>query len=223
MTSEAPSQIASLLQSASLKRNPSPEHDINPSTAASEKVPVHLNPYADLDEVDEAGEDEIPVSLLNPIPRHNHMPPLPDMRFEQSYLKSIENAGDWKGVAWITVRDQVRWIAFPRGTMEWDGDETRRVRKETKRLTLDQVIMCFAQGVVWNLLLHGWRYFNRSTKFSGRSIGARIRRWWWGVNNWKIPTEAVHGAREERLTRNMGAVSAVFLNVRPLNVKLSVS
>lgn len=35
------------------------------------------------------------------------MPPLPDLRFEQSYLKSIEKAEGWKGVMWITFRDQV--------------------------------------------------------------------------------------------------------------------
>ncbi|KAI7003622.1 hypothetical protein KC362_g19001, partial [Hortaea werneckii] len=25
------------------------------------------------------------------------------------------------------------------------------------------------------------------TKFSGQTVGAKIRRWWWGVNNWKVP------------------------------------
>jgi hypothetical protein len=53
-------------------------------------------------------EDEIPISVLNPVPRKQTMPPLPDLRFEQSYLKSIEKAESWKGVAWITLRDQVR-------------------------------------------------------------------------------------------------------------------
>jgi hypothetical protein len=33
--------------------------------------------------------------------------PLPDLRFEQSYLKSIENATTWQAVAYITVKDQV--------------------------------------------------------------------------------------------------------------------
>jgi len=45
------------------------------------------------------------------------------------------------------------------------------------------------QGTVWSLVLHGWRYWNRSTNFSGRTVGAKLRRWWWGVNKWKIPTE----------------------------------
>lgn len=72
--------------------------------------------------------------------------------------------------------------------------------------------MCFAQGVLWNLLLHGWRYFNRSSKFSGRTVGAKLRRWWWGVNNWKIPAEKGYGLKNR--TRDMAGVSTVFLNVR---------
>lgn len=82
------------------------------------------------------------------------MPPLPDLRFEQSYLKSLEGAKSWKGVLWITFRDQV--------------------------------LLALTQGAIWTLLLSGWRYWNRSSQFSGHSVGARIRRWWWGVNNWAV-------------------------------------
>lgn len=28
---------------------------------------------------------------------------------------------------------------------------------------------------------------NRGTKFTGQTLGARVRNWWWKVNNWKIP------------------------------------
>ena len=35
-------------------------------------------------------------------------PPIPDLRFEQSYLASISGAETWGKVAWITTRDQVR-------------------------------------------------------------------------------------------------------------------
>lgn len=80
---------------------------MNPSTAASKKQPVRLRSHADPDASD-VEEDEIPISLLNPVPRHNTMPPLPDMRFEQSYLKSIEHTKSWQGVLWVTLRDQVR-------------------------------------------------------------------------------------------------------------------
>ncbi|XP_014551234.1 hypothetical protein COCVIDRAFT_31208 [Bipolaris victoriae FI3] len=169
MDSDAPIEVGSVLQGASINRHPSPRHDVNPSTAASKKQPVHLNEHPDPDASD-VGEDEIPLSVLDPVPRNKAMPPLPDLRFEQSYLKSIEHADGWKGVLWITLRDQV--------------------------------IMCFAQGVLWTLLLNGWRHWNRSTKFSGQGVGARIRRWWWGVNNWSIPT-AKSRLRDPKLARNV--------------------
>ncbi|KAL6705650.1 hypothetical protein ACN47E_006597 [Coniothyrium glycines] len=156
MESDIPIEVASTLQGASIKRHPSPRHDLNPSTAASEKQPVTLNAHADADTTPGVAEDEIPISVLEPVPRKQNMPPLPDLRFEQSYLKSIEHAQGWQGVLWITMRDQV--------------------------------ILCFTQGMLWTLALNGWRYWNRSTQFSGHSVGARIRRWWWGVNNWKIPS-----------------------------------
>jgi hypothetical protein len=49
----------------------------------------------------------VPISLLRPAPRRPQMPPLPDLRFEQSYLSSIRDAKDWKVVTYITLRDQV--------------------------------------------------------------------------------------------------------------------
>ncbi len=105
MTEPGVSELASTLQFGSIKRNPSPRHDLNPSTVASQKQPVTLDKHADVDS--DVDEDEIPVSVLNPVPRKQTMPPLPDLRFEQSYLKSIEKAESWQGVAWITLRDQV--------------------------------------------------------------------------------------------------------------------
>ena len=48
--------------------------------------------------------------------------------------------------------------------------------------------MCFAQGVLWQLILNGWRHWNKSAKFSGKNVGSKIRRWWWGVNGWAIPS-----------------------------------
>ncbi|KAF2466357.1 DUF1770-domain-containing protein [Lindgomyces ingoldianus] len=173
MASGVPIEIASAIQSASIKRHPSPTHDINPATAASAKQPVQLSscPGPGPDALDDAAEDEIPLSVLQPIPRRNTMPPLPDLRFEQSYLKSIEKAEGWSGVLWITFRDQV--------------------------------LMCFAQGVLWTLILNGWRHWNRSSKFNGRSVGARIRRWWWGVNKWAIPAEKKGALRDKKFARNL--------------------
>lgn len=84
---------------------------------------------------------------------------------------------------------------------------------EKSDVNLMQVFMCFAQGVVWTLILSGWRHWNRSAKFSGQSVGAKIRRWWWGVNNWKIPDTKTK-LRDTKLAKNVAQVSDTFLEVR---------
>lgn len=98
--------IAETIQTASIKKHPSPAHDINPATAASEKQPaVEATPS-------EAGSYPSDVvdarHTIRPAPRRAHLPPLPDLRFEQSYLASIKGAETWQRVTWITIRDQVR-------------------------------------------------------------------------------------------------------------------
>lgn len=55
-------------------------------------------------------------------------------------------------------------------------------------------MMPFVQGILYNLAICGWQYWNRNARLSGSSIGARVRRWWWGVNNWPIPPEPKAGA-----------------------------
>lgn len=56
--------------------------------------------------------------------------------------------------------------------------------------------MALFQGVAWTLIVAGWKHWNRTTQFSGKTVGAKIRRWWWGVNNWKIPEDNVLQNRE---------------------------
>lgn len=104
MSSSIPLQLAETIQTAHINRHPSPRHDINPSTAASRKEPVTLEEKHPVDEED---EDDIPYSVVRPRRRSTNLPPLPDLRFEQSYLHSIAQADTWWRVAWITVRDQV--------------------------------------------------------------------------------------------------------------------
>ncbi|KAL9087371.1 MAG: hypothetical protein Q9165_006668 [Trypethelium subeluteriae] len=171
---DAAIQVAETIQTAHINRHPSPTHDINPSTAASTKEPVVLSPRSSSPEASIA-TDEVPLSALRPQRRRAPMPPLPDLRFEQSYLASIKDAKGPGMVAWITVRDQ---IFFP-----------------------------LLQGTLWSLVLSGWRYFNRSTKFSGRNVGARIRRWWWGVNKWDIPVEKLKPSpNDKELAHEVGEV-----------------
>lgn len=118
MSSSVPLQIAETIQTASLNRAPDPKHDLNPSTAASEKQPVELShsdpslskyTYDDEAGIDSEAEDEddISYSVLKPVPRRKSFGPLPDLRFEQSYLASIAGAKSNWGVAFITMRDQV--------------------------------------------------------------------------------------------------------------------
>lgn len=102
MTSVA-TNIASTIQSASLNRHPSPAHDLNPSTAASAKQPV--SPISSIS----SGDDSIAYSALKPVPRRSNLPPLPDLRFEQSYLASLREVEGWRGIIWVTWRDQVRY------------------------------------------------------------------------------------------------------------------
>lgn len=169
MASDIPSEVISTLQSAHIDEAPDPSRDINPSTTASKKVPVqvtnvdsHFRVPGNLQSRRPSSRSdkpfEIPVSILQPTSRHanNNLPPLPDFRFEQSYLASIQNCKSNRQIAWITFQDHV--------------------------------FKPLAQGVVWHLLTFGWRTWNRSVKFRGRGLGARLRRWWWGVNNWEFPT-----------------------------------
>ncbi|KAI2466996.1 DUF1770-domain-containing protein [Annulohypoxylon bovei var. microspora] len=181
MASSIPTQIAETIQTAHIQRAPSPRHDLNPSTSASEKQPVRLarrrqhhrrsrrSSADDIDDVDDVDDldsdddiddddDDIPISVLRPRPRTRSFPPMPDLRFEQSYLHSISKAETWWRVGWITVRDQM--------------------------------MMPFAQGIAYNLAICGWHHWNKNAQISGSSTGARLRRWWFGVNKWPLPTKA---------------------------------
>ena len=122
MSSSLPLQIAETIQTASINHAPDPSHDLNPSTSASEKQPVTVSPhlsssddfldkyaYDDDDEgIDDEDDEEIPYSVIRPLPRKAALPPLPDLRFEQSYLASIAHADTTAKVIFITIRDQVR-------------------------------------------------------------------------------------------------------------------
>lgn len=67
---------------------------------------LHTLSNGEVDDIDDDDED-IPYSVLRPAPRAYNLPPLPDLRFEQSYLRSISGADTWWKVALITARDQV--------------------------------------------------------------------------------------------------------------------
>lgn len=205
MSSSVPLQLAETLQTAHINPSPSPQHDLNPSTAASRREPVQLEPvflddgeiedvdaHSELDDEEEEDEEDLTEdeelyrSRIKPRPRRHNLPalpPLPDLRFEQSYLWSIRNADAWWKVVWITVRDQVSPSSRRNGS---------RLREtgiaQGMGLTRGhQVMMPFVQGILYNLAVCGWQYWNRNARIHGSSIGARLRRWWYGVNSWPIP------------------------------------
>jgi len=120
----------------------------------------------------------IPSDIIRPHPRRKSFPPIPDFRFEQSYLASIKNADTPLKVAYITIRDQV--------------------------------LLPLMQGILWNLVMFGWRHWNRGSKFRGQSLGARIRKWWWGVNNWKLPTDSRKDRPFWRKADDVSSVSDSF-------------
>ncbi|KAF7115003.1 hypothetical protein CNMCM5793_001039 [Aspergillus hiratsukae] len=146
-------ELAETIQTASIKRHPSPRHDINPPTAASEKRPVERRAPSEAGSIPSDIVD--PSRVIRPVSRRHTLPPLPDLRFEQSYLASLRGADTWGRVAWITIRDQV--------------------------------LLPLMQGTLWTLALSGWRYWNRTASLSGQTLGSRLRRWWYEVNNWKLP------------------------------------
>ncbi|KIW70995.1 hypothetical protein PV04_03219 [Phialophora macrospora] len=174
MASNPAAELASTIQSASIKHHPDPSRDINPSTAASKKIPgdvEHISPLHSRSNSLASDDSTVPSDILRPRPRSRSFPPIPDFRFEQSYLASIKNAdSNWK-VAFITIRDQV--------------------------------ILPLTQGILWNLVMFGWRHWNRGSKFQGRSIGAKVRQWWWGVNNWKVPAEKKASESERQVAQRV--------------------
>jgi hypothetical protein len=161
MADSVPFEIASTLQTASINRHPDPRHDMNPSTAASRREPVIISS----EDMSDVGEDEIPLSVLRPLPRRQTLPPLPDLRFEQSYLRSIEKADSWVKVVWITFRDQVCGCRLC-----WHCGLCAN-------LFFVQLVVPLVTGTIWELGLSGWRHWNRSTQSSGSTWGFRMRRW----------------------------------------------
>ncbi|OAA72275.1 hypothetical protein ISF_01348 [Cordyceps fumosorosea ARSEF 2679] len=120
-SAELPTEIASTIQAAHIRSDPDPDLDMAPSTAADEKEIVdekydydalrNNDAPSQLDGIDDDDEeeDDIPYSVLKrPRRQRQALPPLPDLRFEQSYLKSIATADTWWKIALITTRDQAR-------------------------------------------------------------------------------------------------------------------
>lgn len=71
-----------------------------------------------MDELDdEEDAEDISYDVIRPLPRRPSLPPLPDLRFEQSYLASIAGAETYWRIAYITTRDQVCILYYLEGTI----------------------------------------------------------------------------------------------------------
>lgn len=108
--SNAAAELAGTVQAAHINPNPDLAQDAAPATAADRKETVSLHGLSRGEKytLDDEDDDDIPYSVLRPAPRNkNQLPPLPDLRFEQSYLHSIAGADTWWKVLLITTRDQV--------------------------------------------------------------------------------------------------------------------
>ncbi|OAX77383.1 hypothetical protein ACJ72_08321, partial [Emergomyces africanus] len=103
-------QLAETIQTASINPHPSATHDINPPTAASQREPAvtlkaRHHPRSPSDATSISTDIVDPSRTIQPLQRAP-LPPMPDLRFEQSYLASLKGAETWQRVAWITLRDQ---------------------------------------------------------------------------------------------------------------------
>jgi len=114
MSSSLPAELGGTIQAGHIRRHPDPRQDIAPSTAADKKEIIGPHgsrrgayAYAYAYAGDEDEDEDIPYSALRPPRKHYSLPPLPDLRFEQSYLHSIAAADTWWKVLLITARDQV--------------------------------------------------------------------------------------------------------------------
>ncbi|RKF73329.1 hypothetical protein GcM3_094007 [Golovinomyces cichoracearum] len=201
MTSSIPLQIAETIQTASINSNPTPKQDLNPFSSTSPSYQdTNRKPndrkYSSLDKANTATTKTTTSSAASSVSsidcdevnndrtsfdsifrrRNRNIGPLPDLRFEQSYLNSIAGAKTAWDVAVITFRDQV--------------------------------VLPLLQGTVWSLLLLAWSHWNYTAEISGSSVGAKVRRWWYRKNNWKLPIRVRDLGGSAELAAAVGDVSA---------------
>ncbi|KAL1957686.1 hypothetical protein VTO42DRAFT_5663 [Malbranchea cinnamomea] len=90
-------QLAETVQTASLRSRRSPER--------TRRRDHHLHRIPSASDAASFDTDIVPLSRT--AKTLSKRPPIPDLRFEQSYLASLRCADTWGRIAWITTRDQV--------------------------------------------------------------------------------------------------------------------
>ncbi|KAI9746510.1 MAG: hypothetical protein M1818_000223 [Claussenomyces sp. TS43310] len=66
------------------------------------------------------------------------------------------------------------------------------------------VFLPLAQGTLWGLALHGWRFWNKNAQLNGSSVGARVRRWWYRTNNWSVDLKPNGSASSPEMAARVG-------------------
>jgi len=164
-----------LVQDTHIIRNPN-RSDIAPSASADTKIPLYSPHDNDIDDDDRYS---ISSSILDhhERPARRPLPPLPDLRFEQSYMASIAPAhGVWWKVVLITLKDQVimpllQGLGFNLALFGWRW---------------------WNRGIKFSGAGLGGEVPSPGGLLEGVLMVkiARARRWWWEINNWQLPAEA---------------------------------
>ncbi|KAF4585701.1 duf1770 domain containing protein [Ophiocordyceps camponoti-floridani] len=122
-----------------------------------------------------------------------HINTHPDPHLDVAPSTAAEKKQAYKAHDEIDIDDQGDEIPYLRFEQSYlhsiaNADTWWKVMLITVR---DQMIMPLAQGLIYNIALNGWQYSRRNARFHGTSTGARLRRWWYGVNNWSIPSSKI--------------------------------
>lgn len=166
-------ELVSALQSVHIREKPSIEHDIAPETSVDRKVPIDIIPS------DEAQAS--PGSSRSSRSLSSASSTIPsDIIRARPRRRTLPPFPDFRF-------EQSYLASIKNATSNW------QVAYITIR---DQLVWPLLSGCAYNLAMFGWRYWNRETKLSGVGLGAKIRRWWWEVNNWKVPSAAKKGKDE---------------------------
>lgn len=115
--------IAETIQAASL-HGPSGTAGGPPFTQSTPEPPHYRRHHQERRKLERSPSDadSLSTGIVDPsrMVRHESrkapLPPLPDLRFEQSYLASLRGAESWGRIAWITMRDQV-FLPLIQGTL----------------------------------------------------------------------------------------------------------
>ncbi|KND95018.1 hypothetical protein TOPH_00467 [Tolypocladium ophioglossoides CBS 100239] len=156
--SSVPAELASTIQAGHIRTDPDPRLDIAPSTAADKKQTVTLE-SSRFSDVDDALDDDDDEDVPYSVLR-----PAP----RNHNLPALPD-----------LRFEQSYLHSISNADTW-----WKVLLITAR---DQIIMPLAQGLIYNLLLCGWQQWNRNARLHGNTVGARVRRWWYGVNKWTVP------------------------------------